>query len=123
MRALGRLCCSFGRGVVRPIGQRHLHLLMQPLFTEGATLFSSLSLFCSCALHSRPFVLLLCCSLCVCRSAVAARDAGCTVSLVEASKVEQVAEAIVFEYKEKTGVDATTLITRPGPGAQIVKLA
>jgi len=48
---------------------------------------------------------------------------GCTVSLVEASKVEQVAEAIVFEYKEKTGVDATTLITRPGPGAQIVKLA
>jgi galactokinase len=44
------------------------------------------------------------------------------VTLVQASEVEKVAEAIVAEYKEQYGIEATTLITRPGPGVQIVKL-
>jgi len=48
--------------------------------------------------------------------------AGCTVTLVQASEVEKVAEAIVVEYKEQYGIEASTLITRPGPGVQIVKL-
>jgi galactokinase len=47
---------------------------------------------------------------------------GCTVTLVNASDVEKVEEAIVTEYKERTGIDATSLITRPGPGATIIKL-
>lgn len=47
---------------------------------------------------------------------------GCTVTLVAASEVEKVAEAIREEYKEQTGIEATTIITRPGPGATIIKL-
>jgi len=47
---------------------------------------------------------------------------GCTVTLVKASDVEKVEEAIVAEYRERTGLDATTLITRPGHGATIIKL-
>lgn len=47
---------------------------------------------------------------------------GCTVTLVAASEVAKVEEAIVAEYKERTGIDATTIVTRPGAGAAIIKL-
>lgn len=47
---------------------------------------------------------------------------GCTVTLVKSSEVEKVQEAIEAEYKERTGIDASSIITRPGPGACIVKL-
>jgi galactokinase len=47
---------------------------------------------------------------------------GCTVTLVKASEVTKVQEAIEAEYKERTGIEATCLITRPGPGALIVRL-
>jgi len=47
---------------------------------------------------------------------------GCTVTLVAAEEVAKVEEAIVAEYKERTGIDATTIVTRPGAGAAIIKL-
>ena len=47
---------------------------------------------------------------------------GCTITLVDAQHVDKVEEAIIAEYKERTGIDATTIITRPGPGACIIKL-
>jgi galactokinase len=46
---------------------------------------------------------------------------GCTITLVKADNVEKVQEAIIAEYKERTGLDATCLITRPGPGAAIIQ--
>jgi galactokinase len=47
---------------------------------------------------------------------------GCTVTLVKAEDCEKVQEAIEAEYKEQTGIEATCIITRPGHGAQIVRL-
>ena len=47
---------------------------------------------------------------------------GCTITLVDAKEVDKVEEAILAEYKERTGIEATTIVTRPGPGAMIVKL-
>ena len=47
---------------------------------------------------------------------------GCTVTLVAAAEVAKVEEAIIAEYRERTGIEATTIITRPGLGAAIIKL-
>lgn len=47
---------------------------------------------------------------------------GCTITLVKADHVEKVQEAICAEYRERTGKEATCLVTRPGTGAMIVKL-
>jgi galactokinase len=46
---------------------------------------------------------------------------GCTVSLVETSKVEEVAEKISQSYRVETGVEASTLTSRPARGAHIVR--
>lgn len=44
---------------------------------------------------------------------------GCTVSLVQAAAVEQVLEAVLPAYQEKTGIEATAFVTRPGAGARV----
>ena len=45
---------------------------------------------------------------------------GCTVSLVETSKVGEVADAIARAYKEKTGIEPTLFATRPAQGAMVL---
>jgi galactokinase len=46
---------------------------------------------------------------------------GCTVSLVQATKVDQVARQISENYQRKTGISPTVLTTRPSRGAHVVK--
>jgi galactokinase len=46
---------------------------------------------------------------------------GCTVSLVETAKVEEVAEKISQSYRVETGVEPSTLTSRPARGAHIVR--
>jgi galactokinase len=45
---------------------------------------------------------------------------GCTVSLVQTSKVEDIAEVIADEYQRETGVAASVLSSRPSRGAHVV---
>ncbi len=45
---------------------------------------------------------------------------GCTVSLVETSLANKVADSIVAGYEKKTGVEPTVITTRPARGAHIV---
>ncbi len=46
---------------------------------------------------------------------------GCTVTLVETDKVDDVAGKITAGYKEKLGIDPTPLTSRPSQGAHVVK--
>ena len=46
---------------------------------------------------------------------------GCTVTLVATDKVDEVVGKIVAGYKEKLGIDATPLTSRPSQGAHVVK--
>lgn len=46
---------------------------------------------------------------------------GCTVTLVEADKVEAVADAILRDYMEVTGIEATAFTSRPSRGAHIIE--
>jgi galactokinase len=45
---------------------------------------------------------------------------GCTVSLVETTKVAAVAEELMRRYREATGIDASALTSRPARGAHVV---
>ena len=47
---------------------------------------------------------------------------GCTVTLVEADRVADVARAIVDDYEKSTGRRATCFASRPGPGAGDMEL-
>jgi galactokinase len=47
---------------------------------------------------------------------------GCTVSLVETGKVDEVARQLVEGYRAKTGIEASVLRSRPARGAHIVRL-
>ncbi len=42
---------------------------------------------------------------------------GCTVSLVETDKIDQISAAIADSYKKKTGIEATIFATHPAQGA------
>lgn len=44
---------------------------------------------------------------------------GCTVTLADRNKVEQIVAAVTQGYKEKTGKEATPMITRPCSGARL----
>jgi galactokinase len=46
---------------------------------------------------------------------------GCTVSLVETSKVNQVGQQLSQAYRTKTGIEPSILISRPACGAHIVR--
>jgi galactokinase len=46
---------------------------------------------------------------------------GCTVSLVETSKVERVANELAQSYLAKTGIEPSILTSRPARGAHIVR--
>jgi galactokinase len=46
---------------------------------------------------------------------------GCTVSLVYAKDVANIAETITAEYQQRTGIQPTLFLSRPAAGAQIVK--
>jgi galactokinase len=42
---------------------------------------------------------------------------GCTVSLIETSRAEEIATRIRFGYQDRTGIEPTLFVTRPAPGA------
>ncbi len=46
---------------------------------------------------------------------------GCTVTLVRAGDADRVAEAIVGQYKQATGIDAECFVSRPAQGAHLLK--
>ena len=46
---------------------------------------------------------------------------GCTVSLVDRSKAQDVAQRIADEYAQKSGLTATQFLTRPARGAHVVE--
>jgi galactokinase len=45
---------------------------------------------------------------------------GCTVSLIETSKIGAVAEDLAQSYRAKTGIDPSIIVSRPARGAHIV---
>jgi galactokinase len=45
---------------------------------------------------------------------------GCTVTLVETAKIGAVAEQLIEQYRDATGIDATALTSRPARGAHVV---
>lgn len=47
---------------------------------------------------------------------------GCTVSLVQTEKAERIANALAEVYKEKTGIDASILTSRPAAGAHVLDI-
>jgi galactokinase len=46
---------------------------------------------------------------------------GCTVSLVETAKVEQVARQLSKSYRAETGIEPSILTSRPSRGAHIIR--
>jgi galactokinase len=46
---------------------------------------------------------------------------GCTVSLVESDRADDISHEVARLYKNKTGIDASIFSSRPGPGATILK--
>jgi galactokinase len=46
---------------------------------------------------------------------------GCTVSLVQTAKVEQVAQHIAAAYRRETGIEPTVLTSRPAAGAHVIQ--
>jgi galactokinase len=45
---------------------------------------------------------------------------GCTVSLVQTDRVEQVVEKVTSGYQKQIGVQATPLTSRPAQGAHVI---
>lgn len=48
---------------------------------------------------------------------------GCTVSLVQSEKVENVCETLCREYRERTGIEPTAFASRPAQGACVIQRA
>ena len=46
---------------------------------------------------------------------------GCTVSLVETARVEEIGKKIAAAYQRETGIEPTVLTSRPSRGAHVVK--
>lgn len=46
---------------------------------------------------------------------------GCTVSLVETARVDDVAKEVTASYRRKTGIEPAALTSRPSCGAHVVK--
>jgi galactokinase len=46
---------------------------------------------------------------------------GCTVALVKSEAVDDVKQKILGDYRQKTGIEATQFVSRPAPGAAILK--
>lgn len=46
---------------------------------------------------------------------------GCCVALVQTAKVEAISNQIASGYKQKTGIEPTLFVSRPAPGATVVK--
>ena len=46
---------------------------------------------------------------------------GCTVALVEASKVAAITDKIGTEYERRTGIKPTSFVSRPAAGASVLK--
>ena len=45
---------------------------------------------------------------------------GCTVSLVQTDKIDEITQKYRDEYKKRTGNDATIFATRPAQGARVL---
>jgi galactokinase len=48
---------------------------------------------------------------------------GCTVSLVETAKVDNVAQHLAESYRAETGIEPSVLTSRPARGAHVIKTA
>ena len=46
---------------------------------------------------------------------------GCTVSLVQAGRLEEIAGRIRAEYQRRTGLEPSLFVTRPAGGAVLVQ--
>lgn len=46
---------------------------------------------------------------------------GCTVSLIQTSKVDSIMKTFRDEYKAATGIDADMFVTRPAAGARVIQ--
>ena len=46
---------------------------------------------------------------------------GCAVALVKTDAVDAISRKIAADYKEKTGIEATLFVSRPGKGATPIK--
>jgi galactokinase len=46
---------------------------------------------------------------------------GCTVSLVDTAKVDAIADRLLEEYRESTGIEASALTSRPARGAHVIR--
>ena len=46
---------------------------------------------------------------------------GCTVSLVETARVDEIGKKIAAAYRRETGIEPTVLTSRPSRGAHVVK--
>jgi len=44
---------------------------------------------------------------------------GCTVTLVESGRVKEVEAALTHKYRERTGKEATTMVSAPSQGARL----
>jgi galactokinase len=47
---------------------------------------------------------------------------GCIVCLVAADKADEVAEAVGDQYRQETGIEPATFVTRPAAGARVLEL-
>ncbi len=46
---------------------------------------------------------------------------GCTVALVQAGKVKEISEHVASEYEQRTKIKPTLFVSRPAPGAAVLK--
>ncbi len=46
---------------------------------------------------------------------------GCTVALVKTDAVDSISKKMATDYKQKTGIEATLFVSRPGQGAAVLK--
>ena len=46
---------------------------------------------------------------------------GCAVALVKTELIEAISKQIAADYKKKTGIEATIIVSRPAAGATVIK--
>jgi galactokinase len=46
---------------------------------------------------------------------------GCTVSLVETAQANEISRSVSANYREKTGIEPTAIMSRPARGAHMVE--
>jgi galactokinase len=46
---------------------------------------------------------------------------GCAVAIVRTDAVESISKKIAADYRQRTGIEATIFVSRPGPGATVLQ--